>query len=119
MVCPKCGHANPDVAQFCGKCGTGLPKAGGAGSRPSDPSPPGSGTAPAVSQEMKVGIIIGTLLIPLLGIILGIIFMADTNPQKKAVGRLWLLVGIGAVVLYCVFAGMLGVLGSMSQSGGA
>src|SRR5437016_11027853 len=111
MVCAKCGHANPDVAQFCGKCGTVMSTVGGAAPRPYDEGPSSSSAAPAVSQEMKIGIILGTLLIPLLGIILGIIFMADSNPQKKAVGRLWLLVGIGVVVLYCVFAGMLGVLG--------
>ena len=115
MVCAKCGHANPDVAQFCGKCGTGLPRAGGPGSRPSDPSPPGASATPAVSTEMKIGIIIATLVIPLLGIILGIIFLADANPQKKTVGRLWLLVGIGVIVLYCILAAMLGMLGSMTQ----
>jgi hypothetical protein len=53
---------------------------------------------------MKIGISIGSIIVPLLGIIMGGIYMADANPEKKAVGKLWLLIGVGVVVLYCLFA---------------
>jgi hypothetical protein len=51
---------------------------------------------------MKVGIIIGTIVIPLLGMIMGLIYMNDPSPAKKAVGKTWLYVGIGALAFWCV-----------------
>jgi hypothetical protein len=66
---------------------------------------------------MKIGIIVGTVFIPLLGIIMGLIYMNDPHPQKKAVGRTWLYVGIGIVVLYCGFGFMIGLLGSLGGGG--
>ncbi len=112
MFCPKCGKPNPDDAQFCGDCGMPLPTAETAPSaaRPGRSPGPAAG-ATAVSRELKIGIIIATLLVPLVGIIMGAVYMADANPDKKSVGRTWLLVGIGVVILYCVFAAMAGGLG--------
>jgi hypothetical protein len=67
----------------------------------------------AVSSELKIGIIIGTLFVPLLGIILGIVFMNDALPEKNAVGRTWLYTGIGAIVLYCFVGGCLSMLANV------
>lgn len=102
MVCPKCGHANPDVAQFCGKCGGPLAAGGASGDRGQAGSPPLTG----VSSEMKVIMIIATIVIPLIGMIMGVIYMNSPDPGKKAAGRTWLLVGIGVGVLYCVLSVM-------------
>lgn len=57
-----------------------------------------------VTDGLRIGVIIGTLFIPLLGIIMGIIFMQDSNPNKKAVGKTWLYVGLGVMAfsLICV-----------------
>ena len=82
---------------------------------PGPPGPVGGGVntteGGAISSELKTGIIIATLFIPLLGpllgIILGIVFMNDALPEKNAVGRTWLSTGIGAIVLQCAFAGCL------------
>ncbi len=95
MKCPQCSFENPPDAKFCGKCGAAMPSP-----IPVIPTPPPSGEA--VSQGLKIGIIVGSVFIPILGIIMGIIFMNDPNPEKKKAGKLWLMVGIGVIVAGCV-----------------
>lgn len=90
MFCPSCSHKNVDEAKFCAKCGATL--------RGVPHSPPG--TAPVVSNGMKWGITAGTVVLPLLGLVMGVIYMRDADLEKKAVGKLWLSVGIGIMVLY-------------------
>jgi hypothetical protein len=116
-VCAKCGFDNPPDARFCGECGNTLPSEAPPPEAPAPrpelaPSPvTGAPAAPqpaAVDSGLKVGIIIGTVFVPLLGIIMGIIYMNDRSPEKKKVGRLWLMVGIGMFALYlaCVCVSM-------------
>ena len=107
MKCPKCSHENLAQAQFCAACGEPLNVA------PAGPNPDAAGGSP-ISKEMKVGILIGTIFVPLLGIIMGAIYMSDPNPAKKEVGRLWLMVGIGVMVLSCVICGVISALGNMA-----
>ena len=90
MQCPKCQLENPPEAKFCGKCGGTLKP-------PAPPLPDGG-----VSQELKIGIAIGSAIIPLLGIVMGAIYMNDPNPKKKEAGKLWLFIGLGAMALWCV-----------------
>jgi uncharacterized membrane protein YvbJ len=106
MLCPKCGQDNPAEAKFCGKCATRLSPT------PSTFSAPVSTTGGAgdVSQGMKIGIIVGSIVIPLLGIIMGLIYMNDANPSKKAAGKIWLFTGIGVIAFYCICALASGVL---------
>ncbi|MEO8426302.1 MAG: zinc-ribbon domain-containing protein [Verrucomicrobiota bacterium] len=104
MLCSKCGFDNPTEARFCGKCGIALTLVAAV-----DPV-----SAPGVSQEMKIGIAIGSFFVPLLGIIMGAMYMNDPNPAKKAVGRLWLFVALGSIALWCVCA----LIYSMGQSRG-
>ena len=66
----------------------------------------------AVSKELKIGILIGTVIIPLLGIIMGLIYMNDPNPEKKAVGKLWLYVGIGMFAAGCICWAVFAALGT-------
>lgn len=96
MVCPKCGHPNPDIAQFCGKCGGPLAAGQQQGSMA-----PGS---TAVSSETKVVLIIATILLPLIGMIMGVIYLNSDNPARRAAGRTLLLVGVGVGVLYCILS---------------
>jgi len=92
--CPKCGFANPDEARFCGSCG------GAVAAPPAGPPMPVRPESPPVSSGLKTGIIIGSLIMPLLGIVMGAIYMLDASVQKKAAGKIWLIVGIGAFVLW-------------------
>ena len=95
MFCPSCSHKNVDEAKFCAKCGAPLRMA-----PPPPPPPPPPGSEPIVSNGMKWGITAGTVVFPLLGLVMGVIYMRDPNLEKKAVGKLWLGVGIGVVMLY-------------------
>lgn len=106
MFCPKCAHDNPDEARFCGKCGTSMPVAAGA-------SPPAVPTTAAptqarVSEGLKWGVFFGTLIVPLLGLIMGGIYWSNASPSKKAVGKLWLFTGVAAFIVQ---------LGMMSSGG--
>jgi uncharacterized membrane protein YvbJ len=98
MRCPKCGQENLAEAKFCGKCATRLSSADTPVSGSAGPAANGG----EVSQGLKVGIILGTVLIPLLGIIMGLVYMNDPKPAKKAVGKIWLFVGIGVAAFECV-----------------
>jgi hypothetical protein len=112
MRCAKCGHENPAEAKFCGRCATRL--------APAEPSIPVAPTghpssAGDVSQGLKIGIILGTLFIPLLGIIMGIVYMKDPSPAKKQAGKLWLWTGIGVMAVYCICTLISGVLSNVAN----
>jgi uncharacterized membrane protein YvbJ len=100
MRCPNCGHENPVEAKFCGKCANPMQSADS--SRVASASAGGVANAGEVSQGLKVGIIVASIFIPLLGIIMGFIFMNDANPAKKAVGKTWLKVGVGIMIFYFI-----------------
>ena len=105
MFCPKCGAENPDEAKFCGSCGATMAiKKEEVVSNIKDTHT----TTVVVSQEMKVLMIIGSIIIPLVGIIMGLIYMADPSPAKKAAGKTWLIVGIGASLVYCLIVASAG-----------
>jgi hypothetical protein len=112
MRCPKCGQENPAEAKFCGKCATRL----AAAEPPIHPGPSGPMAIDGdVSQGLKIGIIVGTVIIPLLGIIMGLIYMNDPSPTKKAAGKTWLYVGIGVLAVECVCALASGILSNLSS----
>jgi len=110
MYCPKCGTDNPDVAKFCGNCSAPLaaaqvgtaPPYPGTGTGAGSGSGTGTGGGEVVSSGKKWGIGILSVLIPLVGIIMGIIYMADANPEKKSAGKLWLILSCGIVAVYCL-----------------
>jgi zinc-ribbon domain len=113
MRCPKCGEENPAEAKFCGKCATRLAAADpSVSARPSSHPPAGD---EVVSDGLKIGIIVGSLFIPLLGIIMGAIYMNDRSPAKKAVGKTWLYVGIGVFAIECICVMASGVLNNLSR----
>jgi zinc ribbon protein len=93
MKCPSCGVDNPPEARFCGSCSTPLGQSGVA------PPPP---AGQAVSKEMKIGIAVLSFFVFLVGVIMGLIYMNDPNPEKKAAGKLWLFAAAGGLVLQCL-----------------
>lgn len=90
MPCPKCNFENPPEARFCGKCGEAL-------RTPAPPPPADDG----VSQELKIGIAIGSIFLPPLGIVMGAVYLNSPQREKKQAGQLWLLIGIGALIFQC------------------
>ncbi|MDR6999514.1 hypothetical protein [Neobacillus niacini] len=51
---------------------------------------------------IRVLLYILSFFIPVVGIILGIIWMNDQDPEKKQVGKTCLIVGIVSIVLSCI-----------------
>ena len=94
--CPNCGTQNPDDAKFCESCGTALVD--------SVQRQPVSGSPQNVTATGKAstGLSILSFLIPLVGIILGITYMNDADPAKKAAGKTYLYLGIGGMILGCI-----------------
>ena len=55
-----------------------------------------------MSGGQKALFYILSILIPIVGIIVGIIWMNDENPEKKAVGKNCLIIAIVVMVLSCI-----------------
>lgn len=106
MFCPSCGAENPDDAAFCGACGKPLAQPSQAPQTPheeetvyqvvdtaeaSDPVPAG----------LKYGVLGASVLMPLIGVGMGLFYMLKgENEDKKAVGRVWLFSGLGIAFVY-------------------
>lgn len=107
MFCPKCGTENPDSARFCGNCRHELSgtTGGAAGSQNSVVVEVGS-EQKSVSDGLKYGILGGSLIIPFIGLIMGIIYLVQgETEEKKDVGKLWLYGSIGIIVFYMIISG--------------
>ncbi len=118
MFCPECGTEMPDDARFCGECGTSVaPAAGGATPPAGNGAPPPKvqtaahvvdleAKAEAVPDALKYGIIAASVLIPLIGIIMGVIYLANgDSEEKKSVGKLWLISGLVIGVIWIGLSG--------------
>ncbi len=103
MFCPKCGQQNPDEAKFCGKCGA--PISAAAAPPPQHSAPRAASDTGAVSPAMKNGMLAASIVVPIVGIVVGVVFLLDANPEKKAAGKLWLIVGIVAAVVWMALFG--------------
>ncbi|MCH6267621.1 hypothetical protein [Neobacillus citreus] len=55
-----------------------------------------------MSGGMKALLYILSFFIPIIGIILGIIWMNDQDMEKKAIGKTCLILGIVSIVLSCI-----------------
>src|SRR3712207_39604 len=111
MKCSQCGHENLAHAKFCAKCGAAV-------TVQATQTTTGQTTETstgAVSKELRIGVIVGTVFIPLLGIIMGLIFRNAQYPEKKAVHKLWLYVARAAVALGCVCYAITSAAGSAAS----
>jgi hypothetical protein len=71
-----------------------------------------------VSGGLKALFIILAIIVPIVGIILGIIWMTKKTKEEKALGKLTLIIGIIMMVLSCIcWFAMVG-LGIMSEEFG-
>lgn len=103
MFCPKCGQQNPDEAKFCGKCGAAVSAA--PASQPNRAVPEAAKDTGVISPGMKNGMIAASIILPIVGIVVGIIYLLDANPEKKEAGKLWLIIGIVAAVIWTMLFG--------------
>nr|WP_263324933.1 hypothetical protein [Neobacillus sp. Marseille-Q6967] len=55
-----------------------------------------------MSSGQRVLLYILSFIIPVVGIILGIVWMNDSDPGKKLIGKNCLIVGIVSIVLSCI-----------------
>ena len=110
MYCPQCGTKNLDQNEFCTSCGAKLST-----DNKSTTSPHAnikSGRSPdsllkqfetddpsVVSSGFNIGMLIASFLIPLIGIVMGIIYMRKDHPAQKKAGKNWLIVAaIGTLI---------------------
>lgn len=96
MFCPHCSFKNPAEAKFCGSCGGSLPSSNTSNTPQANLQVEGK----TVSEGLKWGILIASFFIPIIGIVVGIIFMQDANPEKKSAGKLWLYAGLIMAFIY-------------------
>lgn len=108
MFCPECGTENPDNARFCGNCRHPLASPSNTTGSQHAETPVveiGADTAP-VSDGMKYGVLLGTLFVPFIGMIMGIIYLVQGESEaKKDVGKLWLYGSIAVMVFYLIISG--------------
>lgn len=80
---------------------------------------PVTAATPVIPDALKWGILAATVLIPLLGpllgIIVGLIYLNDREPEKQAAGKIWLFTGVGALLLHCLGCGCLSLLPGLTQ----
>jgi uncharacterized membrane protein YvbJ len=107
MFCPECGTENPDNAKFCGNCRhqfSGL--SGGSTDYHATPVMEDGSEQKSVSDGLKYGVLAGSLIIPFIGMIMGIIYLVQgESEEKKDVGKLWLFGSIGIIVFYMIISG--------------
>ncbi len=55
-----------------------------------------------VPLSVNIFIIVGTLILPLIGIIVGIIYLKRPYPEAKKTGRIWITLGFFAIAVYAI-----------------
>ncbi len=128
MLCPKCKTENKDQNENCTNCGGSLlddndqivgetkqaevvteqitkvetesepvshQRIIGAGLKSAASR---NGEDKAVTNGFYIGVMIATVIFPIIGIIMGFIYMRKTHPTARKAGKNWLIVG-GAIIL--------------------
>jgi hypothetical protein len=84
MFCPECGTENPENAKFCGNCRHPLSASTKDPSRNHiDDVVEIDNGQPAVPDGMKYGILAASIFIPFIGLIMGIIYLAQNESGEK------------------------------------
>ncbi len=111
MLCPKCGTENIEQAEHCIQCGEPLQL----GTAPPYPrithidmqSDAPADEKPAVSSLLNLVIISGSLLFPIIGIIMGFTYLRKTDPAARKVGKTWLAFGMAFLLLQLVLISLM------------
>jgi hypothetical protein len=62
-----------------------------------------AGRVDEVSTAANVGVIVASLFFPVIGLIIGPMYMMNASPVKKKAGRRWLLVAVGAGIVWLLY----------------
>ena len=81
------------------------------------PSPEPTPSGGEVSGGLKALFIVLAILVPLVGIILGIIWLTKKTKEEKALGKITLIIAIICQVLYCICWFVLIGLGALGNFG--
>ena len=92
MTCPNCGFASERVFNRCTGCG--LPVPSGVAVVRRDPA--------AVTSGVRWGVLVATILLPPIGIALGIHYSLDPRAPQQELGRTWLATGVVFAVAYAL-----------------
>lgn len=108
MFCQLCGTENPDNAKFCGSCGSKLIAENNSSTDDQHEEVVDithDNNQNHVSDLMKYGVLVCTVLIPFIGMVMGLIYITQgETDDKKDVGKLWLYTSIVIIVLYLMFS---------------
>jgi hypothetical protein len=84
MLCPNCGFDGGRIFNFCSSCGRKVPS-GVAVTR--DDGVVGS-------RALRWIVFVSTLVVPVVGIVMGARHVADPRLPQRALGRWWLALGV-------------------------
>lgn len=102
MLCPKCETENSDEAKLCANCGERLVRDSEEAPQPEPVAhqritgidlKPNSSKKVGVSNGLYIGIMIATVIFPIIGVIMGFTYMRKDHPSAKRAGKNWLIVG--------------------------
>jgi len=120
MYCPSCGTDLPDNARFCGKCRHQIDTASNNAQVVDAPHQQQAEVANFVGQNtatvevtpvLKWGVVAGTLIMPLIGLVMGLIYLLSASTaEKKSVGKMWLIVGGVMSVIWMLYTSNTGVV---------
>jgi hypothetical protein len=97
MLCPNCGFDGGRIFNFCSSCGRKVPS-GVAVTR--DDGVVGS-------RALRSIVFVATLLVPVVGVVMGARYVADPRLPQRALGRWWLTLGLAIAALdICVFVAL-------------
>jgi hypothetical protein len=78
--------------------------------QPPPPQYPPQYYGPQYSGCLKFVLYALSFFIPLVGIILGIVYMSKPDPESKSLGKICLIISIVVIVIGCCLGGIFGIL---------
>ncbi len=64
-----------------------------------DLQPDDAGDKPVVSTRFNIAIIVGTLVLPIIGVIVGFTYLRKEHPDAKKAGKVWLMLGAFMIIV--------------------
>ena len=116
MLCPKCGTENTEQVENCISCGATL-KEEVAAEQQSDQenasvyprltsigmqSGASVDSKPVVSAALYMAVITGSMIFPIVGVIMGFTYLRKIDPEARKIGKTWLTFGIVFLLIQVV-----------------